>query len=126
MHTLQTIHTIDPIEPVDKLIAEYIMGWTKPNQAATHYVDKQGIQHESFHPSSNIQDAWFVAQTVCDRNDWRIVIDASIDTTQVNFKSKLGGDRQLFGLRETTPLAICEACLDSIGVSIDDLLDRKE
>lgn len=108
---------------LDKKIAKEVMGWEVcyavgyPEPHTIAYKDAEGNTYKGFSPSSNLNDAWLVLDTVCQKNNWRAVIDRNHNQTEVHFKNQVGGCIQHYGIANTVTLAICQAVLDSVGVT---------
>ena len=110
---------------LDKKIATEVMGWEVsytvgyPEPHTIAYKDEEGNTYKGFSPSSNLNDAWLALDSVCQKNNWRAVIDRNQNQTEINFKNQIGGCIQHYRIAKTATIAICQAVLDSVGVSFD-------
>lgn len=69
-----------------------------------------------YRPSENIQDAWIVIDKVCKQHNWRAIIDRNQTVTEVTFKMHMGVCSQCLGIDESPMLAMCYACLETVGI----------
>lgn len=122
------------LDEINELIATKVMGWYRHeesiyNGSASVWMDSDFVQHsfvEDFLPSDDIEDAWKVLNYVCKKHNWRAIIDRNQNQTEVNFKNQMGGDMQYYGIAETTPMAICLATLESVGVDVEAFQDESD
>lgn len=106
---------------IDRLVAEKVMGWRKetyfpPTELADSYdvwvkSETEYDYVERFNPSTNIRDAWFVAEKF---EYAQVVKDGG------HFYAEVANERYWMGDFENAPMAICLAALKSVGVSVDD------
>ncbi|MCM3110660.1 BC1872 family protein [Lederbergia lenta] len=105
---------------IDRLIAEKVMGWKyfSPLDEVWTEDGSLSLKKGEWKPSTNIQDAWIVLEKVCKKHNWRAVIDRNQVETEVRFKTQMGSCSQNLGHAENPSLAICYACLESVGVEV--------
>jgi hypothetical protein len=71
--------------------------------------------------TTKLTDAWAVLDEVCKKNNWRAIIDRNQTYSEVTFKTQMGGWVQHHAESESMMMAICLACLDSVGISSEQL-----
>lgn len=104
---------------MDRLIAEKVMGWKEyhceggytDTSGYIRITDKWASDENSFHPSTNIANAWEVVE--------EIVADRQDSAFELFFRGKDGWgvattDNVRWALGDTAPLAICRAALKAV------------
>ena len=125
------------LQEINKLVAEHVMGWKLEvaMDGVTEYYDtgefgggkwteqngelskKNRFDDEDiFQPCQRVQDAWLVLEKLSKEKDWRFIIDYSEHETQVTAKNKMGACRQILGVSESVPVAMCLAALEAVGI----------
>lgn len=108
---------------INRLIVEKIleMSYEKSEENGLLIQLEEGKEPVLFNPSEKIEDAWFVLDKVCNKHKWRAIIDRNESQIEVAFKTEMGSYKEYYGMKETAPLAICDAVLQTVGIEMEEL-----